>query len=142
MSTEIIKHKYLSDCFLLRDSNNGAVSEVKVLPPGQLPRIKASYTKHAGKFIGVYASEKGPVMFIDTATLPFANTSWVVTLAKLNGRNQFSVQQDGKEIFKADYQPATPDDFDACSDTESVDLFSWIAAKRHDSEIFQMWTTR
>ncbi|WP_040551352.1 hypothetical protein [Rheinheimera nanhaiensis] len=141
MSTEIIKHKHLSGHFLVRDNINGSVSEVNALPPGQQPRKKASYIKHDGKFIGVYASGKGPVMFINETVLPFVNQSWTVTLAKLNGRNQFIVQQDGRELFKTDYQPPAPDDLDPWSDAESVDLFSWIAAKRNDSEIFQMWTT-
>jgi len=142
MNSDVIKHKTLSGRYLKRDNHTGSVSEIQVLPPNQLPRKKASYIKHDNSFIGVFASEHGPVLFIDEKVFLFADESWAVELIKGNDKNQFKLLQQGQMIYDAIYQPPQPDDLDPWSDAESVDLFAWIAAKRHDKEIFQMWTLK
>ena len=140
MTTEIIKHKYLQDCFIERDSETGSCHEIKALPPGEKPRKKASYVKHKDTFIGVFASTQGPVLFINQKLFFFTDQSWVVKLNKQANGNQFTLLQNGQKLFEADYHPPKPDPLDPWSDEESVDLFVWITAKRNDQEIAQMWT--
>lgn len=142
MNTEIIKHKLLQGRFLKRDSCTGSVSEIQVLPPNQLPGKKASYIKHDDRFIGVFASAQGPVLFIDEKVFLFADPSWAVELIQGSDKNQFKLLQQGQMVYNAEYQPPQPDDLDPWSDAESVDLFAWVVAKRHDKEIFQMWTLK
>lgn len=111
---------------VLEYSTEHGVKGVLVRKPGD-PVDRGFFTKHAGHFYGVFATESGPVAFLDGAQWPLARSGTSSELTLLpDGRKQFVLNVKGVPAYSVIFHQQD-NVVDNWSDDECMSgFFSWL----------------
>lgn len=144
MSLLYLQHHDAAKLALAYDSATGEYREV--LRGADLPESKLArgfYVSAGGTFVGVYASDKGPVCFHGRTRYRLAEPGYQADLSSTpeQGRS-FSLQRDQEELFRIHYAPPAalgspywPDD-----DEEFNDFFAWLKSNLGNPKFFSYYT--
>lgn len=120
---------------------NGDYTEVeRVELPDSLVLWRGYYKKIEKVFIGVFASEKGPVLFVNKQMYLLKKGLYRFNLVSLENENEFSFFYEGNEKFSIKYPRIKSLWTNPYEDEEFVDLIVWLYNNMNDEDFYNYYT--
>ena len=125
MTPELLKNFERAADVLKYSTDKGVVSVSARQPSDVVDR--GFFTEQGGRYYGVFATETGPVAFLDSTQWPLTRSGASSALSQLpDGRTRFVLSVAGAPVYDVTYR--RPDDVvDNWSDDESISgFFAWL----------------
>lgn len=115
---------------------NGEFVEKNRMDITELKETWIGYYKNTEKgLIGIFASDCGPVFFVNNERYLLTEGSWDFEISVIADYSHFSFWHDGKEYFNIDYLNEADIGIHPYADEEFMDFFVWLS-KCKDSRTF------
>lgn len=99
------------------------------------------YVNTNGLIIGLYASNKGPVLVCNDKKFNLMHKNYELqVISKSEKTNNFVVKIDREEIISIEYPRIQYVDYDPWSSEEEVDFFSWLVKKQQEEDFYFRYT--
>ncbi|MGM9988788.1 MAG: hypothetical protein ACI35O_16400 [Bacillaceae bacterium] len=99
------------------------------------------YVKKGNDLIGVFATNKGPVFFINSNMYPLVQNDWDFDIEVLSSeRNVFSFVYNGQEIYRLEYERTKLIGIHPYADEEFMDFFVWMSKWKESGDFLDFYT--
>lgn len=120
---------------------NGAYVEKERTEFPELKETWRGFYKNANKdIIGIFATDKGPVFFVNDVMYLLTEKDWDFKVETLQDINLFTFLYDGKEQYRIQYQRTKDIGVHAYADEEFMDFFVWMAKKKESKTFIGFYT--
>lgn len=87
------------------------------------------YTKTNDSLVGVFATDKGPILFKNDIQILLEQGKYQINIAEKLDKRIFCLTINGKREIEVEYEKPKYVNYDAWSDEEMVDFFFWLSKK-------------
>lgn len=119
----------------------GECNEIQRSELGGLNKTwRGFYTKKANDLIGVFATDKGPVFFVNSNMYLLAQNDWDFYVEVFSERNVFSFVYNSQVIYRLEYLRTKEFGIHAYADEEFLDFFAWMSKNKENKSFIDFYT--
>lgn len=123
------------------DTTTGDCSEMERSELEDLNKTwRGFYTKKANNLIGVFATNKGPVFFVNSDMYLLAQNDWNFHVEVFPEKSIFSFVYNDEEHYKLEYTRPKELGVNPYADEEFMDFFVWMAKNKANKNFIGFYT--